>query len=198
VIGLWLASLLGAAAFGAAGFFLARMLAAKAAADAPARVDEAPKPPPAADTPRADERETPPETPAAPAFDHEAAVAAATEEAEEKVRQKLEALREELRVEILARTEAERRASDLASRLVSSGQQVTALRAKIAIADEAKRSGQHAAVRHQTQPPPRVSERPPPPARMQSLAPGLFSEIEELRREVARLTAENRSLKNRS
>jgi hypothetical protein len=30
---------------------------------------------------------------------------------------------------------------------------------------------------------------------MQSLAPGLFSEIEELRREVARLTTENKLLR---
>lgn len=124
----------------------------------------------------------------------EAAIAAAVEEAEAKARRQLDALREELRVELLARTEAEKRAADLASRLVSSGQQVAALRAKLQAAEEARRSLAPPA-RHATSPPPRVSERPPNP-RMQSLAPGLFSEIEELRREIARLTAENRHLRS--
>jgi hypothetical protein len=179
---LWICSILGAALFAAAGFFAARVLAEKEKeASPPSSVKSTP----------------PPE--AIPRREDHAAIAAvvaeAVSEAEEKARQKLEALREELRAEILARTEAEKRASDLATRLVSSGQQVTALRAKIQVAEEAKRSGQYSAVKHQTQPPPRVSERPPPNARMQSLAPGLFGEIEELRKEVARLTAENKILR---
>lgn len=186
VVGLWIASVVGAACFGAAGFFLARVLAEKEAASKPAEQPSPALPPP-------DERETPPE-PQPMVVRDEAAIAAAVEEAEAKARRQLDALREELRVELLARTEAEKRAADLASRLVSSGQQVAALRAKLQAAEEARRSLAPPA-RHATSPPPRVSERPPNP-RMQSLAPGLFSEIEELRREIARLTAENRHLRS--
>jgi hypothetical protein len=188
VIGLWIASLLGAACFAAAGFFYAR---AKTPRPIPASLRETvPAPSPAAEPVRAEDRDTPPD-----AVGQAEAVSAAVAEAEEKARRQLETLREELRIELLARTEAEKRASDLASRLLSSGQQVTALRAKISLAEEAKRSGQHAAVRNPTLPPPRVSERPPAGARMQSLAPGLFAEIEELRREVSRLTTENKLLR---
>jgi hypothetical protein len=102
------------------------------------------------------------------------------------------ALREELRVEMLGRTEAERRAADLTSRLVSSSQQVAALRARAGLTPEAP------AVRGSLTPPaPRASGMPPSmnPGRMQSLAPGLFGELEDLRREVDRLKRENETLR---
>lgn len=102
-------------------------------------------------------------------------------------------LREELRIEMLGRTEAERRAADLTSRLVSSSQQVAALRAKAGLTPEAP------AVRGSslTPPAPRVTGAPPSmnPHRMQSLAPGLFGELEDLRREVDRLKRENETLR---
>lgn len=99
-------------------------------------------------------------------------------------------LREELRVEILARTEAERRAANLASRLVSSSQQVAAFRAK-GLTPEAP------GVRSSVAPPARRASMPPNMAaqRIQSLAPGLFGELEELRREVDRLKRENETLR---
>lgn len=185
VTALWICSILGAASFAGAGFFLARVLAPREQAKEPAPPVSVKTPPAAEDIPRRE--------------DHAAiaeVVAEAVAEAEDMARRQLEVLREELRAELLARSEAEKRASDLATRLVSSGQQVTALRAKIQMAEDTKRSGQYTAAKHQTQPPPRVTDRPPPPARMQSLAPGLFGEIEDLKKEVARLTAENKLLRN--
>jgi hypothetical protein len=122
----------------------------------------------------------------------EAAFADEKAAAEDALHQ-ISALREELRVEILARTEAERRSADLTSRLVSSSQQVAALRAKAGLTPEAP------AVRASslTPPAPRVSNMPPSmsPQRMQSLAPGLFGELEDLRREVDRLKRENETLR---
>jgi hypothetical protein len=110
--------------------------------------------------------------------------------ADEALRQ-VAVLREELRVEILARTEAERRGADLTSRLVSSSQQVAALRARAGLTPEAP------AVRGSLTPPAPRASMPPSmsPQRMQSLAPGLFGELEDLRREVDRLKRENASLR---
>lgn len=111
--------------------------------------------------------------------------------AEEAFRQ-VAVLREELRVEILARTEAEKRAADLTSRLVSSSQQVAALRAKAGLTPEAPPVTRSSL----TPPAPRVSIPPSmTPQRMQSLAPGLFGELEDLRREVERLKRENETLR---
>lgn len=127
------------------------------------------------------------------AEDRAALEAQAAEEraaAEDAIRQ-LAALREELRVEILARTEAEKRAADLTSRLVSSSQQVAALRARAGMTPEAP------AVRNSMTPAPPRASMPPSmsPQRIASLAPGLFGELEDLRREVARLKSENESLR---
>lgn len=111
--------------------------------------------------------------------------------AEEALRQ-VAVLREELRVEILARTDAEKRAADLTSRLVSCSQQVSALRAKAGLTPEAPPVARGSL----TPAAPRVSMPPSmSPQRMQSLAPGLFGELEDLRREVERLKRENDTLR---
>ncbi len=106
------------------------------------------------------------------------------------VDQDYSALERDLRTEINARREAEKRAADLMSRLVSSSQQIAALRAKLGMADDVVR-------RPTSVPPARASKRPGESGghRIQSLAPGLFSEIEDLRREVERLRSENETLR---
>lgn len=215
---LWIFTVLGAGGFAATGYWYGRMKAAEEVAAAEPRaktssdVHEATTVPPpevagaaAEALVRAKEE--------ASAERAAAAVEAAVKEADERSereRAELEqrtaddraaadealrqvaALREELRVEILARTEAEKRSSDLTSRLVSSSQQVAALRARAGLTPEAP------AVRTSslTPPAPRVSVPPSmSPQRMQSLAPGLFGELEDLRREVDRLKRENETLR---
>lgn len=189
VIALWVASLVGAAGFTAAGYFLARMKApAPREVEAPApstSTSPSVSPPPPSSlpppAPRKDPRVDEDDSPAV------AEAARARAELEETM-QKLAALREELRLEVVARHDAEKRATDLSSRLVSSSQQIAALRSKLGASDEAARRASMTPVA------PRVSERPGG-QRLATLAPGLFAEIEELRREVARLKAENDSLR---
>lgn len=219
---LWIFSLLGAAGFAATGYWYGRLKIAEAVAAAEERAksanvhDATTVPPPVASDASEAIAKAKEEALEAAAAEKAAAIReaieAATKEAdernaaeradlEERARQEKNAaddalrqvavLREELRVEILGRTEAEKRAADLTSRLVSSSQQVAALRAKAGLTPEAP------AVRGSLTPPaPRVSMPPSMnPQRMASLAPGLFGELEELRREVARLKSENESLR---
>jgi hypothetical protein len=222
---LWIFSLLGAAGFAATGYWYGRMKVAEevSAAEERARtsgdVHEATTVPPPEDgeTAAAIERAKEDAKRAAleeASADRAAAIEAASKEVDERnaarrveleeraaedkaaaeeAHRQVAVLREELRVELLARTEAERRAADLTSRLVSSSQQVAALRAKAGLTPEAP------PVRGSslTPPAPRVSGAPPSmsPQRMQSLAPGLFGELEDLRREVDRLKRENETLR---
>lgn len=176
---LWLASIAGAAGFAATGYVFGRARTAEERAAAPV-----PAPAPEKEPDVAPEPEPAPEP--VTAADDEAL--ARTRAELEDANQKLAALREELRLEVVARADAEKRASDLMQRLVSSSQQVAALRAKVAGTDDAARRPSL------TPPAPRTSERPAA-ARLATLAPGLFSEIEDLRREVATLRAENESLR---
>jgi colicin import membrane protein len=221
---LWIFSLLGAGGFVATGYWYGRMKVAEEIRAAEARGKSDPDvhqattvPPPdvgasaeALEKAKAEAKQAAIEEATA---EKDAAVEAAAREADERnAAQRVEleersaeqraaaedalrqvaVLREELRVEILARSEAERRAADLTSRLVSSSQQVAALRARAGMTPEAP------PVRGSslTPPAPRVSAPPSmSPQRMQSLAPGLFGELEELRREVERLKRENETLR---
>lgn len=99
-------------------------------------------------------------------------VAAATAATAELDRQ-LQALRVELRAEVVARDKVEMRAKELASRLSAMAERETAHKRSSII------PGANTDARS------RVSTR----------APGLFAEIDQLKSEVARLTAENDSLR---
>src|SRR5688572_10671277 len=103
-------------------------------------------------------------------------------------------LERDLRSEVNARREAEKRATDLMSRLVSSSQHIPCMRAKLGMAGDVT-------IRRPTSiaPASRMSERPGSTSggyqRMEKMAPGLFAEIEDLRREVERLRSENETLR---
>lgn len=208
---LWFASFVGAAVFMAAGWFLAKSMtplpvAAPAVETPPIavldEVGEDPKPPPRPSLPSL------PPTPL-PEVDVEKAIAeavAAHVEREKKLEEEivtlrtqkedaemhLTAVREELRGEILQRADAAKRAADLTTRLDAATQQVAALRARLSADDPMRRASM-------TPPAPRVSMPPGPqsmnPQRMAALAPGLFGELEELRRENSRLKSEIESLR---
>lgn len=211
---LFIFSVLGAAGFAATGYWYGRLKVAEEVAAAKAEtgdIHQATTVPPPDAGPAAEALEQAKAEAMRAAIEESAAekaaaIEAATREADERnaaQRGELETaaddalrqvavLREELRVEMLGRTEAERRAGDLTSRLVSSSQQVAALRARAGLTPEAP------AVRSSVTPPaPRVSGMPPSmnPGRMQSLAPGLFGELEDLRRELDRLKRENETLR---
>lgn len=100
----------------------------------------------------------------------------------------VEALRIELRAEVVARHTVEARAKELESRLSSMSQQIWALRARATESGATKQVAQRASVAPAAAPDPR--------ARLSARAPGLFAEIDELKAEVARLQAENESLRS--
>ena len=102
----------------------------------------------------------------------------------------LDALRVELRAEVVARHTAEARAKELEARLSSMSQQVAALRARGAADAGAVRrdSAQRGA---SLIPGANVNQR----SRLSTRAPGLFAEIDELKADIARLTAENEALR---
>ena len=193
---LWLASLVGAAIFTAAGWFLARAMWPEPEPEIVERevirevVKEVEKPSIAV----LDDAGEMPDQPAK--SDLRAEIAKLRAEKEEAERH-LQTMREELRSEILARKDAEKRAhaaqervEDLMRRLDGATQQVAAMRARHGANDEMRRASLTPAA-------PRTSMTPVAanPQRMASLAPGLFAELEDLRREVGRLKRENESLR---
>jgi predicted regulator of Ras-like GTPase activity (Roadblock/LC7/MglB family) len=97
----------------------------------------------------------------------------------------LQALRVELRAEVVARDKIEMRAKELALRLSSMSDQMTALRAQTS--DDASAARKQASIIPSAASDART--------RLSSRAPGLFAEIDDLKSEMARLTAENESLR---
>ena len=219
---LWLTSIVGAAGFTATGFFLARsrMEAGAspsvanpepAASPVPRAVEheepEAPSaaPPPIVTTevpspsvaPRKDPRRE--EGDAAGSEDNETDVLGAADPARPRrgasagpppvaspeLDKQLQALRVELRAEVVARDKVEIRARELAVRLSSMAEQMTALRAR------ASEEGSAARKPSSIIPAAAADAR----TRLSGRAPGLFAEIDELKGDVARLTAENESLR---
>jgi hypothetical protein len=97
----------------------------------------------------------------------------------------LQALRAELQAEVIARDKAEAREQELTLRLSLMSEQMAALRARAAEEMSAARR------RSSTIPSAGSDAR----ARLSTRAPGLFAEIDDLKNEVARLTAENEALR---
>jgi len=102
-----------------------------------------------------------------------------------ELERQLQALRNELRAEVVARDKIEMHARELAARLSSMSEQVTTLRARASEEAGAARRRSSIIPNAATDARTRLSAR----------APGLFAEIEELKSEIARLTAENESLR---
>jgi predicted regulator of Ras-like GTPase activity (Roadblock/LC7/MglB family) len=105
--------------------------------------------------------------------------------ATDDLEKQLQALRVELRSEVVARDKIEMRARELAIRLSSMSEQMTVLRARVSEEQSAARKTSSIIPSAATDARTRLSSR----------APGLFAEIDELKNEVARLTAENESLR---
>ena len=187
---LWIASLLGAALFTGVGYFLALMRAERDLPAPETSPSTSPEPEPEPKPESHDSRPIPREDPSS--SPDVAAAAEATAAAERALHRQLAELREELRLEVIARHDAEKNASALNARLVSCSQQVSALRAKLAAAsgDDPRRTSPSL-----TPAPPLATDNRSGGHRLANLAPGLFGEIEDLRREVARLKAENESLR---
>lgn len=165
---LWITSLVGAVGFTATGYFLARSGIVRVEGEG------------------GREREPEPEP-------------ASAEPASAEIEKQLQALRVELRAEVLERDKVETHAKELTARLSTMTEQVTALRARVSeeahaarVARESMQAAQAAQKRSSVIP---SAASDATRARLSTRAPGLFAEIEELKGVVAKLTAENESLR---
>jgi len=108
-----------------------------------------------------------------------------------ELERQLHALRIELRSEVVARNKIETHSRELAARLSVISEQNTALRARVTEETSAARSRESAQQRSSIIPSAASDAR----TRLSLRAPGLFAEIDELKVAMARLTAENASLR---
>ncbi|MDB4938302.1 MAG: hypothetical protein JWP87_5274, partial [Labilithrix sp.] len=104
-----------------------------------------------------------------------------------ELERQVQALRVELRAEVVARDKIEMHARDLASRLSSMSAQMSGLRARTSSEDATATARRKASII-----PPAASDSR---TRLSMRAPGLFAEIDELKSSIARLTADNESLR---
>lgn len=108
-----------------------------------------------------------------------------------ELERQVHALRAELQSEVIARNKVETQARELATRLSATSEQMTALRARASGEMSAARSRESAEKRSSIIPSAASDAR----TRLSLRAPGLFAEIDELKADLARLTAENGSLR---
>ena len=226
LVALGITSLLGAAGFTATGYFLARSglvgkdgpsaVPAPAAAApvtvAPAGVAATSTPPPAAvieiemvtpDQPSVRDlahtarpaamSSYPPKRDLRREEDSEPRLVAATvPPPDDEMERQVSALRSALRTEARARDLAEAHVKELEVRLGTMTERVLTIESRERDSMRPRRDTPR------SMPPARAgSSQAPGQARLASLAPGLFSELEDLRAQVARLTAENDTLRGR-
>ena len=108
-----------------------------------------------------------------------------------ELERQLHALRIELRSEVIARNKIETHARELAARLSVMSEQMTALRARASEEMSASRSREAVQKRSSIIPSAASDAR----TRLSLRAPGLFAEIDDLKADIARLNAENASLR---
>jgi len=217
---LWLTSIVGALGFTATGYFLARSqitardaegraLEGRSEPAPPPEVAPSSPPPPIAPSPSMAPRKDPrrEDGDEAGSHDNETDVVRTDPEKPEKPRRaasivppvaetselerQLHALRVELRSEVIARNNVETHARELTARLSVMSEQMAALRARASEEMSAARSREAAQRRSSIIPSAASDAR----TRLSLRAPGLFAEIDELKADIARLTAENESLR---